>query len=91
MIIAGTFQRRCVIDSMLFLFYPNQDKQMMVCEEVKSIAVVKYASIELPGRFTQLHTNFNLNEPPANWLHGGSKWENYLRELSLGKDKSFTR
>ena len=59
-------------------------------KDVKSSAVVKYVHMEGPAKFLKLQQDTNLNEPPANWLHGGSKWDNYLRDSTLrrGRDKS---
>ncbi len=71
----------------------NEDNQVALCQNVRSNAVIKFMNIEMPRTFTELQRNFNLNQAPSNWLHSGSKWENYLRDVSLGKDRSgsFTR
>ncbi len=59
--------------------------------DVKSTAVVKYATLDMPAQFQQLRPYTNLNEAPANWLQGHSKWESFLRDISFGKEHSFSR
>ncbi|XP_022247753.1 erythroid differentiation-related factor 1-like [Limulus polyphemus] len=44
-----------------------------VSTDVKSLAVVKYTSVEAPYGFLRLSSNTNLNQPPANWLRASTK------------------
>ena len=69
----------------------QEQNQLAVCQNVKSTAVVKFSNLEMPAVFHELQPNTDLNEPPANWLHGGSKLESYLRDLSLGRERAFSR
>ena len=70
-----------------------ENQQVALFGNVRSNAVLKFDAIEIPAKFTELQRNFNLNRPPHNWLQSRSKWESYLRDVSLGKDRSgsFTR
>lgn len=58
---------------------------------VKSTAIVKYASTEMPAQYHELQPNTDLNTPPSNWLYGNSKWESYIQNVSLGQEHSFSR
>jgi hypothetical protein len=73
---------------LLLLLLANSDDDIfvfvqLVLSEVRSKAIIKYASIETPARFQELQANTNLNNPPSNWLHGRSKWESYIQNASL--------
>ena len=60
-------------------------------EDIKSTAVVKYASVEMPAQFQKLQQNTDLKQPPDNWLQANSKWESFVRNVSFGKGQFFSR
>jgi hypothetical protein len=63
----------------------------MSSSDIKSTAVVKYTAVEMPAQYCQLQRNTDLKRPPANWLHGNSKLENNIRNLTFGKGHFFSR
>ena len=70
---------------------PGGSKDVALCSGIKSTAVVKFESVEMPQRFQQLQRDTNLNAVPSNWLHDVSQWNSCVHKASLQRQRTFSR